>query len=400
MASYGVKPGAVIGHSMGEAAAAAVAGALSLDDAVKVICRRSRLMETISGSGAMASVELPAAQVLSELAARGINDVVLAVVASPQSTVVGGAKESIRDLVQTWDQRGVMAREVAVDVASHSPQVDAILDDLAEALEDLDPHEPMVPYYSATLYDPRDEPFWDADYWVDNLRHTVRFAAAVQAALEDGFRVFGELAPHPLLTHAVDQTARSLDISMATMAALRREQELPYGLRAFLADLHSAGAAVDFSVLYPEGRLVDAPLPTWTHVPLILARDANESHTQGGQTLAVHPLLGAHVRLPEDPERHVWQAGCGHRHASLVGDHQIHNVAALPGAAYCEMALATARALLGDDSGTRPHLRRNAAARRGKSGVGCGDSAVAGQRRLRRRDPPGRAQHSSRIRFC
>ena len=78
-------------------------------------------METISGSGAMASVELPAAQVLSELAARGINDVVLAVVASPQSTVVGGAKESIRDLVQTWDQRGVMAREVAVDVASHSP---------------------------------------------------------------------------------------------------------------------------------------------------------------------------------------------------------------------------------------------------------------------------------------
>ena len=169
----------------------------------------------------------------------------------------------------------------------------------------------MVPYYSATLYDPRDEPFWDADYWVDNLRHTVRFAAAVQAALEDGFRVFGELAPHPLLTHAVDQTARSLDISMATMAALRREQELPYGLRAFLADLHSAGAAVDFSVLYPEGRLVDAPLPTWTHVPLILARDANRSHTQGGQTLAVHPCWRAHVRLPEDPERHVWQSDVG-----------------------------------------------------------------------------------------
>ena len=350
MASYGVKPGAVIGHSMGEAAAAAVAGALSLDDAVKVICRRSRLMETISGSGAMASVELPAAQVLSELAARGINDVVLAVVASPQSTVVGGAKESIRDLVQTWDQRGVMAREVAVDVASHSPQVDPILDDLAEALEDLDPQEPTVPYYSATLYDPRDEPFWDADYWVENLRHTVRFAAAVQAALEDGFRVFAELSPHPLLTHAVDQTARSLDISMATMAALRREQELPYGLRAFLADLHSAGAEVDFSVLYPEGQLVDAPLPTWTHVPLILTRDANESHTQGGQTLAVHPLLGAHVRLPEDPERHVWQSDVGTDTHPWLGDHQIHNVAALPGAAYCEMALATARALLGDDS--------------------------------------------------
>ncbi len=141
----------------------------------------------------MASVELPAAQVLSELAARGINDVVLSVVASPQSTVVGGATESIRELVAAWEQRGVMAREVAVDVASHSPQVDPILDELYEALEDITPMEPTVPYYSATLYDPRDEPYFDADYWVDNLRHTVRFAAAVQAALEDGFRVFGEL---------------------------------------------------------------------------------------------------------------------------------------------------------------------------------------------------------------
>ncbi len=350
MASYGVLPGAVIGHSMGESAAAVVAGALTLDDAVKVICRRSRLMARIAGSGAMASVELPAAQVLSELAARGINDVVLSVVASPQSTVVGGAKESIRDLVQTWESRDVMAREVAVDVASHSPQVDPILDELAEALEDLEPLEPTVPYYSATLYDPRDEPFWDGDYWVDNLRHTVRFAAAVQAALEDGFRVFAELAPHPLLTHAVDQTARSLDISTATLAALRREQELPYGLRGFLADLHSAGAAVDFSQLYPDGRLVDAPLPTWTRVPLMLTRDANESHTQGGQTLAVHPLLGAHVQLPEDPVRHVWQADVGTDVHEWLGDHQIHNVAALPGAAYCEMAVATARALIGESS--------------------------------------------------
>ncbi|WP_373156305.1 acyltransferase domain-containing protein, partial [Mycobacterium marinum] len=86
MKSYGVRPGAIIGHSLGESAAAVAAGALSLEDGAKVICRRSRLMTRISGSGAMASVELPAQQVLSELMARGINDVVVAVVASPQST--------------------------------------------------------------------------------------------------------------------------------------------------------------------------------------------------------------------------------------------------------------------------------------------------------------------------
>lgn len=188
MKSYGVAPGAVIGHSLGESAAAVVAGALCLEDGVRVICRRSALMTRIAGAGAMASVELPAQQVLSELMARGVNDAVVAVVASPQSTVIGGATQTVRDLVAAWEQRDVLAREVAVDVASHSPQVDPILDELAEALAEISPLQPEIPYYSATSFDPREEPYCDAYYWVDNLRHTVRFAAAVQAALEDGYR--------------------------------------------------------------------------------------------------------------------------------------------------------------------------------------------------------------------
>ena len=353
MRSYGVRPGAVIGHSMGEAAAAVVAGALSLEDGARVICRRSRLMSTITGAGAMASVELPAQQVLTELMGRAVNDVVVAVVASPQSTVIGGATQSVRDLVAAWEQRDVMAREVAVDVASHSPQVDPILDELTDVLAELSPMAPEVPYYSATLFGPRDQPVCDAGYWADNLRHTVRFAAAVQAALEDGYRVFAELAPHPLLTHAVEQTAQSLDMPVAALASMRREQALPNGLRDLLPDLHCAGAAVDFSVMYPSGHLVDAPLPTWTHRPLLLSRDGQTSQTHGACTISVHPLLGPHVRLHEEPERHAWEAEVGTEALPWLGDHQVHNVAALPGAAYCEMALAAARTTLGEASEVR-----------------------------------------------
>ena len=349
--TYGVRPGAVIGHSLGEAAAAVVAGALSLEDGARVICRRSRLMSRIAGAGAMASVELPAQQVNSELMARGIDDVAVSVVASPQSTVIGGATDRVRELVVAWEKRDVMAREVAVDVASHSPQVDPILDELAAVLADLTPMSPEVPYYSATLFDPRERPVCDAGYWVDNLRHTVQFAAAVQAALEDGYRVFGELAPHPLLTHSVEQTARSLDMSVAALAGMRREQSLPHGLRGLLSDLHSAGAAVDFSVLYPAGRLVDAPLPAWTHRPLFLDLDGQEQQTQGACTIAVHPLLGSHVRLIEEPERHVWHADVGTAVLPWLDDHQVHSVAAFPGAAYCEMALAAAGAVFGEAAG-------------------------------------------------
>ncbi len=298
----------------------------------------------------MASVELPARQVRAELVARGVTDVVVSVVASPQSTVIGGATQTVRDLVAAWEQREVMAREVAVDVASHSPQVDPILDELSEVLAEVAPMAPQVPFYSATLFDQCDRPVCDAGYWVDNLRHTVRFGAAVQAAMEDGYRVFAELAPHPLLTHAVEQTAASLDMPVAVLAAMRREQPLPHGLRGLLADLHSVGAAVDFSVLYPGGRLVDAPLPAWTHRRLLLAPN---HHAHEANTVSVHPLLGAHVPLPEEPERHAWQADVGTAALPWLGDHRIHNVAALPGAAYCEMALAAARMVLGEGSEVR-----------------------------------------------
>ena len=162
MRSYGVQPGAVIGHSLGEVSAAVVAGALSLEDGVRVICRRSRLCTRVAGAGAMASVELPTQRVREELKARGVTDVVVSVVASPQSTVIGGATQAVRDLVAAWERREVMAREVAVDVASHSPQVDPILAELADVLAELTPIDTKVPFYSATLDDPRAQPAWDA----------------------------------------------------------------------------------------------------------------------------------------------------------------------------------------------------------------------------------------------
>jgi acyl transferase domain-containing protein/NAD(P)-dependent dehydrogenase (short-subunit alcohol dehydrogenase family)/acyl carrier protein len=350
MESYGVRPGAVIGHSMGEVAAAVVAGALSLPDGVRVICRRSTLLSRLSGSGAMASVDLPEHSVREELANRGIDDVVVAVVASPQTTVIGGATQTIRALVADWEQRDVMAREVAVDVASHSPQVDPILAELAAALVDLTPQRPQIPFYSATQYDPRTAPACDAGYWVDNLRQMVRFSGAVQAALEDGYRVFAELSPHPLLTRAVEQTAHDLETPAAALASLRREQPLPHGLLGVLSDLHAAGAAVDFAALYPGGRLMEVPLPTWTHSRLLYTRASTDGQDQ---VVAVHPLLGAHVRLLEEPERHAWQSDVGTAALPWLADHQVHDVAALPGAAYCEMALAAADRLFPDGAEVR-----------------------------------------------
>lgn len=351
--SYGVHPGAVIGHSLGEVAAAVVAGVLSLHDGIRVITRAARLMSTIAGAGAMASVELPAKQVLSEFAARGVSDVALAAVSSSQSTVVGGPHGSVGELMSAWQQRGIEVTAVDADVAWNSAQVDPILDDLTEALTDLSPPAaPTVPYYSATLFEPREQPEWDAWYWADNVRYTVRFAAAVQAAIEDGFRVFAEPAQQPWLARAIEQTADGLDVPVAVVEGTLDTAAGPHALRNLVTQLHSAGAAVDFSVLYPDGRLVDAPLPSWSRRPLLLSR-GKQRKSAGAHAISTHPLLGPHVRLHEDPERHAWQGELSSVALPWLSDHRISEVTTLPGAAYCEMALAAARAVFDDASEVR-----------------------------------------------
>lgn len=350
MKAYGAHPGAVIGYSEGEIAAAVVSGALSLEDGVRVICHRSRLMASLAGSGIMASVELPAKQVLSELTLGGIKNVVVGVVASPDCTVISGATETVRELMASWQERDLTVRQSVIDVPAHSPLVDPILDELAQALAEIKPLTPQIPFYSATGFDPREEPVCNGKYWVKNLRNTVRFAAAARAAVEDGYRVFAELAPDPMLTDTIERSASALDAPVVTFAGMRREQELPHGLRHLVADLHSAGAAIDFAVLYPTGHLVDAPLPTWTRRRLWLDYSDDQSAARGGHIVSAHPLLGPHVRLQEEPQRHVWQAEVGIAAQPWLADYTVRNVVALPAAAHCEMALAAAHTVLGEQA--------------------------------------------------
>ncbi|WP_309142995.1 acyltransferase domain-containing protein, partial [Streptomyces javensis] len=199
--AHGVEPAGVIGHSMGEVAAAVVAGALSLADGAKVICRRSALLTRVAGNGAMATVGLGADEVQAELDSGGAAEAVtVAVMAAPGSTVVAGDTAHIERLVAGWQARSVPAAPIAVDVASHSPQVDPLLADLRTALADLEPRRPEVPFYTTVLDDPHSRPAFDADYWCANLRHPVRFSAAVAAAAADRHLVYVEISPHPVIT--------------------------------------------------------------------------------------------------------------------------------------------------------------------------------------------------------
>ncbi|WP_197084544.1 type I polyketide synthase [Saccharothrix sp. ST-888] len=338
--AHGVEPAAVVGHSMGEVAASVVAGALSLADGVRVICRRSALLTRIAGSGAMATVGLDPATVERELSDLGLaGSVCVAVMAAPGSTVVAGTPGEVRRLAAAWQARGIPTHLIAVDVASHCSQVDPLLADLTTALADLAPRRPVVPFYSTVLDDPHKTPLFDAAYWRDNLRRPVRFASAIAAAAADRHQVYIEVSPHPVVTHAVSQGLAGLLHDPVVLPTLRRDEDELITFRTQLAALHCAGVEVDWSHLYADANLADLPSLTfnrrhhWAESAGATPRGPGASGTA---------LPGAHTEVPGAQLRHSWQADTGTTALPWMADHRVHNGAVLPGAAYSALALTAA----------------------------------------------------------
>ncbi|MFF9510037.1 SDR family NAD(P)-dependent oxidoreductase [Streptomyces sp. NPDC014724] len=336
--AHGVRPAAVIGHSMGEAAAAVVAGALTLADGVRVICRRSALLERIAGTGAMASVDLDQATVEAALVDVGADAVSVAVLAAPDTTIISGDADQIAQLISLWDQRGIPAVPIAVDVASHSPHVDPLLTDLHQALSGLAPRPPRIPFYSTVAEDPRHSPLLDAAYWCDNLRRPVRFHPAVAAAALDRHQVYIEISPHPVVTQSLTGSLAELVPDAVVLPTLRRAQDEPTTFRTQLATLHCNGGTVDWALLYGDGGLADAPTITFDRT----------RHWAAGQAPSdgADALPGRHTEIPGDQIRHTWHATAPARHLPWLDDHHVHGTSVLPGAGFCALLHTTARTAL------------------------------------------------------
>ncbi|WP_433335341.1 type I polyketide synthase [Spirillospora sp. CA-294931] len=241
--SYGVRPDAVVGHSQGEIAAACVAGGLSLGDGAKVVALRAKLIaRELAGRGGMASIALPADEIrLGGLSVAAYN--------GPRSTVVSGAPEEIAELVASYRAEDVQARVIPVDYASHSPQVEAIEAELLDVLAGIAPRTGDIALYSSLTGERHDTALLDAGYWYRNLREPVAFEQATRALTDDGFTLFVEASPHPVLAMALPDA----------VGTLRRGEG---GLGRFLTSAAEAwvrGAPVDWRPAVEGGRPVDLP---------------------------------------------------------------------------------------------------------------------------------------------
>ncbi|MGW1785169.1 beta-ketoacyl synthase N-terminal-like domain-containing protein [Streptomyces sp. NPDC002143] len=257
--SYGVEPAAVIGHSMGEVAAAVVAGALDAADGARVIAVRSRLLATLRG-GAMAVVDLTDDE-LGDLE-RKFPGVHLAVHSSPRQKTVTGEALAVSRLVEHLTADGRTARGLLVQGAGHSPQVDPLLPELLSRLSGIRGRtDGAVRVYSTVHKDATGPCDFDAAHWAANLRNPVRLAGALAAAAADGHTAFIEISPHPVLLHPL---AENLPDALH-LPTLRRGNDPALTFRAQLAALHTAGHPLPARLLHPHGEVVDVPLPAWRH---------------------------------------------------------------------------------------------------------------------------------------
>ncbi|MEV7020317.1 SDR family NAD(P)-dependent oxidoreductase [Streptomyces sp. NPDC093991] len=339
--AHGVRPAAVVGHSQGEIAAAYVAGALSLDDAARVVALRSRMLAGLQDSGGMTSVAAPVSWVADRLA-RWSGESEVAAVNGPRSVVVSGPLPGLVLMEKECAAEGIRVRRVPVRYASHSRYVEELRAPLLAALDGLSPRAAAVPFLSTVTGESADTSTLDADYWYRNLRHTVRLDEAVGNLLGQGHRAFAEMSPHPVLTAGLLDTAEQAGTDAFAVGTLRRDEG---GLDRFLTSLgeaHVRGVRVDWRPAFTGHRPRPVELPTyafqrqryWVHA----APPGTGDVAAAGVEPADHPLLGTEIALAGTDEL-VLTGTVRTPALPWLTDHQVSGVALLPGTAFVDLAL-------------------------------------------------------------
>ncbi|MGE0215694.1 polyketide synthase Pks13 [Mycolicibacterium sp.] len=315
--AHGAKPGALIGQSLGEAAAAYFSGGLSLEDATRTICSRAHLM----GEGEamlfgeyirlMALVEYSADEIVSVFGEdEAFKNLEVCVYAAPIQTVIGGPPDEVDAIIARAESEGKFARKFQTKGASHTSQMDPLLGELAAELQGIEAHPLQVPYYSTvhegSLIRAGADPIHDVDYWKKGLRHSVYFTQGIRNAIDNGHTTFLELAPNPVALMQVGLTTAAAGLHDAQLiATLARKQDEVDSMTTAMAQLFVYGHDLDFRTLFPRrsrglgGALDFADIP-----PTRFKRKPHwlDAHFTGDSS-AVMP--GNHVATPDG--RHVFE---------------------------------------------------------------------------------------------
>lgn len=330
--SMGIHPQVVVGHSVGEVAAAYVAGKLELSEAARVLAHRGWLMAQATG-GAMAAVSLDVEEA-ARLAAGCTPPLWVAAVNAPAACVLAGPRASLAACCEGLCQRGVLARELRIEVASHGPAMAPLARTLATALAGVGSRPASLPIVSTVTGEHAESLAFDGAHWARHLCEPVLFQRAVEVLLAQGIRYFLEVGPQPSLAGAVKATARRLGLEAHVWSSLAREGGEREALLGAAGALWAAGLPLDFAHLFPE-PLPTLPLPStpWDH-ERFWPEDGPHQPTD-----ARHPLLHEHT---EGTDRQTFAVDLDLATHPWVAEHLVQELPVFPAAGFVAMALGAA----------------------------------------------------------
>ncbi|MFI5883475.1 SDR family NAD(P)-dependent oxidoreductase [Streptomyces sp. NPDC051554] len=338
-ASWGIRPDNVLGHSVGEYAAACAAGVLDPRDALRLVAARGRLMAELPGGGAMAAVFADAERVRHALAEhRGALSV--AACNGPQETVVSGAALALDSLLRALESEGVRARRLDVSHAFHSPLMDPVLDTFAPHLSGVGFRSLRLPVFSTVTGDRLSaEDMGSSSYWLRNIREPVRFQQGLRSLLRYGCDALVEIGPQPVLT-GLARGAGMTDDGTRWTASLARGTDDTTQILGALAQLHVLGADVDWMALEPGRRPRTVPLPTY---PFQRRRHWRDTRGRRDRPAAGHPHLGSRLRSPAMRDT-VFHNRYDTSTPAHLPDHLLFDTVVVPGASHLALLLSAVAA--------------------------------------------------------
>jgi acyl transferase domain-containing protein/thioesterase domain-containing protein/acyl carrier protein len=337
--AWGIRPGAVVGHSVGEVAAAHLAGVLSLPEAARVVFHRGRCMDAVPANGRMLAAALSWQQAGEAIA--GVSDrVSVAALNGPDSVTLSGDAAALEAIAAALKQRSIFCRFLRVNYAFHSQQMELVRDELLRALGRVEAQPASLCLISTVTGAAATAADYDADYWWRNVRLPVRFATAIDAFIERGRRLFLELSPHPVLGGSILECLKHRSVSGTVLASLRRNENERATMLGALGALHVLGCPVNWRGVYPAATTVRLPAYAWS-----LERYWHETEQCRMARLSpvAHPLLKRRLPAAEP----AWETAIDTESLPYLQDHQVQGRPVFPAAGYVEMALGAARALFG-----------------------------------------------------
>ena len=348
---WGIRPDAVLGQSLGEIAAARIAGALDEETTARLACLRGRIVERAAGQGAMAMVvsePTPLADRLAQWRGR----IEIAGTTSPTSALIAGDREAIETFVAEAEAEHGFARLLDVDFASHCFHMDPLLSDFRTELGTLASQPTQIPFYSTVDGGLREGEALNAEYWVRNLRAPVSFSQTLGRALDDGFHQIVEVSPHPTLARAVPEIAAHRGTEVSFVPSLLRDRDERQSLLNSLAALYAQGHPVEFKRTGPPGQVLRTPPYPYQRQRFWFA-ERNRSHLQR----PTHEWLDTRVDSADQPGLMIWETLLDADRCPFLPDYQIHGTAELPIAVLIEAAFAATRDAWPEDPFTIRNLQ-------------------------------------------